>query len=430
MKKNEIVHGICTDITVDGHGIARSDGKVIFVKGMIPGEEGQIKVISDKKSYAYGIIDSLSAVSPDRREEDCPVAYKCGGCDFRHIDYKRQLSLKRDVLVNTFRDLPVRIEEVHASPKILHYRNKVQVPVKDHRFGFYRRYSNDIVESPSCLLQFEEATDILNEIRELLKEEDTSSLRHIFLRKGEGSGEIMLGWITSKKDVPYLKRVSETLVSHYPSIVSVLQNINTRGDNVILGEEEVLLYGKDRILDIFGGIRAEISLKSFYQVNAGQMVELYQGVKEYIEEGDRVLDLYSGIGTISLFVSDKAREVTGVEIVRDAVENAKRNASLNHLSNVSFLLGDAGKGMKEFLKDRDCVILDPPRKGVTKELVEDLIEMKVPKIIYVSCNPATLHRDLQLLKEDYDFDLIRPYDMFPYTVHCECLVCLRRKSHE
>ena len=427
--KNEIVRCICTDMSVDGHGIARSKDLVVFVKEMIPGETADVRITAEKKNYAYGIVEAMIEGSPYRVTSECPVAYKCGGCDLRHISYEGQLSFKKKLLENTFRSLDVTIEDVVASPKKDHYRNKVQIPVKDGKAGFYRRYSHDIVEEEHCLLQFEGADELLKDTLEILREfKILEDIRHIFLRKGEGTGEVMLGIIVRRKDVPHTDDFAREILTSHPDLTTIILNVNTRDDNVILGEEEIILYGPGVIRDIYDGITVEISLKSFYQVNHDQMVNLYTKACSYLEEGESVLDLYSGIGTISLFAGRKAKEVIGVEIVRDAVSNAKRNAELNHMKNVSFFLDDAGSDMKKYLEGKDAVILDPPRKGISKALISDLIESKIPKIVYISCNPATLQRDLELLKDAYDFDTVTPFDMFPHTVHTECVVKLTRKG--
>ena len=425
--KNEIVRCECVDMTVDGQGIARSGSLVVFVKGLIKGEKADVRIIAEKKNYSYGIIEHLIERSPYRVDPACPIAYKCGGCDYRHIAYDYQLVLKKEVLKNTFRDLPVEVEDIVPS-KPDHYRNKVQVPVREGKMGFYRRNSNDIVEFDKCLMQFEEADAILKDLKELLDRKQMDLLRHIFLRKGEGSGEIMVGLITRKLDIPGIGRVVEELVKRHPGIVSVIANLNTRDDNVILGNEEKLLYGRSYIRDIYAGIEVEISLKSFYQVNHDQMIRLYSKAVSFLEEGEKVLDLYSGIGTISLFAASGASKVTGVEIVREAVENARRNAQINAVDNAEFYLDDATKNMERYLKEADVLIVDPPRKGISQDLINRLNASKIKKVIYISCNPATLARDLKLLEEKFCFDTVTPFDMFPQTVHVESVVLLKRKE--
>ena len=427
--KNEIIRCKCVDMSVDGQGIARSGQLVVFVKGLIKGEEADVKIIAEKKNYSYGIIDRLISVSPYRIESDCPIAYKCGGCDYRHISYDYQLELKKEVLRNTFRDYEVA--DVMRCDDPFYYRNKVQIPCREHKMGFYRKFSNDIVEFDDCYIESRIANDMIRDLKELIlhtKAED--KIRHILIKHGKGSGEIMLSFIVNDLNADLSKTV-ETMVEKYPMIRSVIANLNDKKTNVILGDEEKLLYGRDYIYDEFDGIKVKLSLKSFYQVNHSQMLKLYVKAKELSEVGkdSRVLDLYCGIGTISLYLCRYAKHVTGVEIIEAAVNNARDNASLNGFDNADFILADAGKGMDAYLKDMDIVILDPPRKGISRELINSLIANRIKKIVYVSCNPATLARDLELLKENYDIGTIYPVDMFPYTIHTECVTSLNLKDN-
>ena len=427
--KNEIIRCKCVDMSVDGQGIARAGQLVVFVKGLIKGEEADVKIIAEKKNYSYGIIDRLITPSPYRIESDCPIAYKCGGCDYRHIAYDYQLQVKKEVLCNTFRDYEVA--DVMGCVDPFYYRNKVQIPCREHKMGFYRKYSNDIVEFDDCYIESRIANDMIKDLKSLiLHTEIEDKIRHILIKHGKGSGEIMLGFIVNDLSVD-LSDITRIMVEKYPMIRSVILNLNDRKTNVILGEEEKLLYGRDYIFDEYDGIRVKLSLKSFYQVNHDQMLKLYAKVRELSEVNadSRVLDLYCGIGTISLYLCRYAKHVTGVEIVEAAVSNAKDNASINGFDNADFILADAGRQMDEYLKDKDIVILDPPRKGISRELIDSLIENRIRKIVYVSCNPATLARDLELLKENYDIGTIYPVDMFPYTIHTECVNTLSLKGN-
>lgn len=426
--KNEIVRCKCVDMSVDGHGIARAGDLVVFVKGMIKEEEADVKIISEKKNYSYGIIHEMIKVSPYRRQSDCPIAYKCGGCDLRHIEYDHQLQLKKDILINTFKGYEVN--DIIPCDDPYYYRNKVQIPVRDHKMGFYRKFSNDIVEFDDCLIESKDANMIIADLKEMMINQPyENKIRHVLIKKARGTGEIMLAFIVRDMNID-LSDLVDHLIKKYPDIRSVILNLNDKETNVILGSEEKLLYGEKYIIDIFDGIRVKLSLKSFYQVNYHQMLKLYDKIKELsgVKDTDEILDLYCGIGTISLYMSRFAKHVTGVEIVKDAIDNAKDNAKMNGIENADFVLADASKDMDEYLKGKDLVILDPPRKGISKELIQSLIDQNVPKIVYVSCNPATLARDLELLKEDYDISEIHPVDMFPYTVHTECVTSLKRKT--
>lgn len=425
--KNEILRCKCVDMSVDGQGIARAGDLVIFVKGMIKGEEADVKIIAEKKNYSFGIIDKLIVASPHRVTSDCPIAYKCGGCDYRHIDYRYQLELKKGVLINTFPDL--KVHDIEACDDPYYYRNKIQIPCADHKMGFYRKFSNDIVEFDDCLIESKIANEMIKDLKGLLlNTKKERYIRHVLIKVGKMTNEVMLAFIVNSFDVD-LSDVTSFMTSKYPMIRSVIMNLNDKKTNVILGDDERVLFGEDHIYDEFDGIKVRLSLKSFYQVNHAQMLKLYHLAKTLseVDENKDVLDLYCGIGTISMYMSRFARHVTGVEIVKQAIENANDNAKMNDISNVDFVLADAGKDMDKYIKGKDIVILDPPRKGVSKELIESLKKNQTRKIVYVSCNPATLARDLELFKDTYKLNDIYPVDMFPYTIHTECVTSLDLK---
>ena len=425
--KNSIVRAKCVDMSVDGQGIAKAGDLVIFVKEMITGEEADVKIIAEKKNYAFGIIDKLIKASPYRIKSSCPISYKCGGCDYRYIDYDYQLKIKKDVLINTLKDFTVN--EIIKDDDPFYYRNKVQIPVKDHQMGFYRKYSNDVVVFDDCLIESKIANEIITDLKKILVDKKIDRyFRHILIKHGQGSNEIMVGFIVNTFDLN-LDDVVEFLANKYDNIKSIILNLNDKDTNVILGNEEKVLYGNDYIYDIYDGIKVKLSLKSFYQVNYKQMLKLYSQIKQLsnVSSDDNVLDLYCGIGTISLYLARFVKHVTGVEIIEQAVNNAIDNAKINNINNADFVLADASKDMDEYLKDKDLVIVDPPRKGITKQLIDSLISNNIKRIVYVSCNPATLNRDLQLLKNYYNIANIQPVDMFPFTTHVECITVLSRK---
>ena len=425
--KNDIVTGKCTDMTIDGLGIARADELVVFVKEMIPGETARIRITKEKKNYSYGIIEELLEASECRRKPDCPIAYKCGGCDLRHIDYGYQLELKKKILANVLK--PYKVADVVCDDDPYYYRNKVQIPCRDGKMGFYRRYSNDIMEFDDCLIESRKANEIIADLKKVLFTYPfSSSVRHILIKHGKMTDEIMVGIITSDIDADY-SPIVDYLTERHQNIRSIILNLNDRDTNVILGDREKVIYGNGYIYDIYDGIKVKISLKSFYQVNHGMMLKLYGKILELaqISENTDVLDLYCGIGTISLYLARYCRSVTGVEIVKEAVDNAMDNAEMNGMDNARFILADASKGMDEYLKDKDVLIVDPPRKGLSESLIRSIINSDVERMVYVSCNPVTLARDLKLLNEAFDLDEIVPFDMFGYTVHVECVTCLERK---
>ena len=415
-------------MSVDGHGIARSDDLVVFVKGMIVDEEADVKIIAEKRNYAFGIIDKLILRSPHRLESDCPIAYKCGGCDYRHIDYPFQLVLKKRVLDNTLRNR--QVNDIIPDDDPYYYRNKVQIPVKDHQMGFYRKFSNDVVVFDDCLIESKNANEIINDLKILLVEKKIDRyVRHVLIKHAQGSDEVMVAFIVNTLEID-LEDIVNFLVSKYHNIVSIMLNLNDEKTNVILGKEEKILYGRDHIFDVYDGLKVKLSLKSFYQVNYRQMLKLYDLIRKFsgVDKSDEVLDLYCGIGTISLYLARYAKHVTGVEIVKEAIANAKDNAVMNNLDNTDFILADASKNMDEYIKGKDIVVVDPPRKGLSKELIASLIENEIEKIVYVSCNPATLARDLELFDDAYDIKTIQPVDMFPFTTHVECVVGMQRKD--
>lgn len=426
--KNQVLRCECVDMSNEGLGIAKSGNLVIFVKGMIKGEIADVKIIAEKKNYSYGIIDKLIVKSAHRVASDCPISYKCGGCDFRYIDYQYQLVLKKGILNNTFKGFNVK--NIIGDDNPYFYRNKVQMPIKDHKIGFYRKYSNDIVENEECLIESAISNSIIADLKPLLISANLDSyIRHILIKHAQGTNEIMLAFIVNSFEADFSK-VVKYIVKKYPQICSVILNLNNKKTNVILGDEEKVLYGNSYIYDIFDGIKVKLSLKAFYQVNYQQMLKLYEQVKlmANASENDRILDLYCGIGTISLYMARYVKEVMGIEIVKQAIDNAKENAVINGINNATFILADASKQIDGYLNDIDIVIVDPPRKGLSEELINSLIEYRIPKIVYVSCNPATMNRDLNLFKSAYDVGDIQPVDMFPFTVHVENVVLLSKKD--
>lgn len=426
--KNEIVKVKCVDMSIDGQGIAKSNDLVVFVKEMIKGEEADVKIISEKKNYSYGIINTLTKPSIHRVNPDCPVAYKCGGCDYRHIDYDYQLEIKKDILINTLKEFNVL--DIIKDDDPYYYRNKVQIPVRDHKMGFYRRYSNDIVVFDDCLLENKQSNEIITFLKTYLVDNNLdNNLRHIVIKHSNNTNQTMVCFVVRDFDNDYSHAVKE-LVARFKSIKTIILNLNDKDTNVILGTKEKILYGDGYIVDEFDGIKVKISLKSFYQVNHNQMLKLYRTALDFaeIDNTKDVLDLYCGIGTISLYVSRYAKHVTGVEIVEPAIINAKDNAKMNNINNCDFVLADAGKNMNKYIQGKDVVIVDPPRKGITKELIDTFIANKTKRIVYVSCNPATLNRDLILLKDYYNISDIQPVDMFGFTTHAECVCRLDYKK--
>ena len=441
--------GKCTDYTYDGKGIVKKDNRVIFVDGVIKGEEVEIEIIYESKNQTLGKLIKIIKSSPDRVKPFCPLAKDCGGCALQHIQYKKQLEFKTNHVqdcINKFSKLNIKVENCIGMENPFNYRNKSQVPFSMEKkqicYGFYKENTHKLIQMDSCSIQTTDADDILKTIKDLMKkyrlnayEEDKRKgiLRHALIKKGFSTNQIMVVLITNVNSFPNRKELVKDLVKAHPNIKTVIQNINTRDTNVILGEKESVLYGSGYIEDILLGVKFKISSKSFYQVNPIQTATLYSKAIELadLKPTDRVLDTYCGIGTIGLIASRNVDEVIGVEIVADAIKDAKSNASINKIENANFVLEDASNFMVDLAKTSekmDVVFVDPPRKGCDDRFLSSIMKLAPKKIVYISCNPSTLARDLGILKEKYETKTIQPVDMFPHTYHVETIALLHLKK--
>ncbi|MDO4814746.1 MAG: 23S rRNA (uracil(1939)-C(5))-methyltransferase RlmD [Gemella sp.] len=446
MNKNEIYSGVISDYTHDGMGVLKVDNFPIFIEDVIVGEEVEIKVIKTKKNLAYGKVINIIKAS-DKRVE---VKEKTSGANLMHMSYEEQLSFKTKQVKNTMdkmlgRDV-IEVLDTIGMENPYHYRNKSVVPVqrKDGslKMGYYRPRSHDVVDTNKCIIQFDEHNYLTNEIRKIIsdlnlsvydEEKHQGAIRHMMFRTNTDKTEIMVA-IIAKEKFARVDEFVEKIVALDDRIKSVMLNINSKRTNVIFGDESHVLYGKDYISDDLDGIKFNISLRSFYQVNPKQTKTLYQKAIELadLKENDTIIDAYCGIGTISLFAARKVKQVYGIEIVETAVENAKENAKNNGLNNAEFLLGKSEDKIKELI-DRnvkiDAVIVDPPRKGCEESFLQDLAAMEISKVVYVSCNPASLARDIKIMQElGYKADKVQPVDMFPQTSHVECVVLMTKNS--
>lgn len=440
-----------TDVNNLGCGVGRHEGRVVFVKGAVTGDTVRASVIKENKSFLVGRLEEIVTPSPFRAErDDCTAPLSCGGCVYRHVTYEHEKQLKRDYVKNAFVKAglgEVRVLDTVSTGKTTGYRNKGQYPVcntkNGMRTGFYASRTHTIIPSDSCAIQNESFSDITAFVCSLCNEygiyaydEKTGKglLRHIYLRAGEKSGEIMLCLVTNGDSLPRESEITARISEKFPAIVSIMINKNTENTNVILGDEYRVLFGKDHIEDELCGLRFKITPQSFYQVNRDGAELLYGIARELAEfDGSETLcDLYCGTGTIGLSMAKSVKRVVGIEIVPSAVECAKQNASDNGIKNTSFVCADAGVA-KNILDatdgvSPDVVVIDPPRKGSTRELAECLAELCVPKIVYVSCNPDTLARDCTYFAElGYTIGEVTPVDMFPRTGHVESVVCLERR---
>ena len=452
MKKNDYFEAECIDYSHDGQGIVKIDGFLVFVKNMLVGEKGQIKIIKVLKNYAVGRLVDLYEASPYRQDPRCPLFKQCGGCHLQHLSLEGQQVFKtkrvKDVLSRIGKcDVDVRDCLMMDDPWF--YRNKVQVPVgfQDGHLvtGFYKQHSNDIVPMDVCYIQNEQSNALVTRTRELLeqahemaydKATHKGNIRHILVKSGYHSQELMLVLITYKESIRRIDWIIETLVQEFPTLKTVIQNRNTAHNNVILGKEVHVLYGPGYIEDQLLGNTYRISTQSFYQVNPIQVEKLYSEAIAFanLDGHETVIDAYCGIGTISLSLARHVRHVYGVEIVEQAIVDAQENALRNHIDNVEFTCQDAGEFMVEFAKKKktiDVVMVDPPRKGCSQVFLDQLLTLSPEKIVYISCDVATQARDIAYLEQHhYKVDVCQPVDMFPQSHHIENIVRFTKQNNE
>ena len=448
LKKNDIIELTVTDMTFEGLGVARYSSSdltdfVIFIHGAVVGDIVDCRIVKVLKNHAFAIIENIISPSEDRVHPACPSFSKCGGCTYQNINYETELRYKRNCIVNAFEkncpDYGCIIEDVEPSPSVAGYRNKVQYPISaDGEFGFFAKRSHRIVKVNSCLLQDPDFSEIIDTVSDYIKkynikpyDEETGIgyIRHLYLRKAHSTGEIMVCLVTTGSGLPHKEQFTSAIAKN-KKVKSIYLNINKRRDNVILGRECILIWGSETITDILCGLKFKISPLSFYQTNSEQTEQLYNFVTEsgFLTENDILLDVCSGIGTITLAAAQKVKHAYGVEIVRSAVENAVANASVNKIKNADFFLSDMSNisELRGFFTAGlpNVITLDPPRKGLTEETITALKEYLPEKLVYISCNPATQARDIQRLNEGeklYEIERIKPFDMFPRTGHVECV---------
>lgn len=447
--KNDRLSVYVEDLTHDGAGVAKVDGYPLFIKDALPGETVTVHVLKTLKSYAFAKLISIEEKSADRIDAPCPVFEICGGCQLQHLSYEGQLKYKekvvRDAMARLGKLPDVPVHPVKGMDNPWRYRNKSQIPFgqEDGRVvaGFYQPRSHRIADTDICLIQTPEADVLMASLKRNLQdmgiepyEEKThrGMLRHVVLRKGRVTGELMVVLVMKKQKFPQAERAVEAIRAALPEVTSIMQNVNGDKTNVIFGNETINLWGKDIIEDRIGDVRFEISARSFYQVNPEQTEVLYGQALDYagLTGSETVIDAYCGIGTISLFLAQRAKFVMGVEIVPQAIEDAKRNADLNGFTNTLFEAGPAEEVIPRWYKDgkqADVLVVDPPRKGCDEALLQTMLEQKPERIVYVSCNPATLARDLRILEDGgYRTQEVQPVDMFPQTTHVECVAWLTR----
>ncbi len=452
IQKNEEYIVDIIDNGFQGEGIAKIDGMTVFIPNCIKGEQVKVKILKVTSSVAYGKIVEIIKKSEHRTNTDCSTFSRCGGCNLRHINYNYTLEIKKNAVESTLRKAlgrEVKISNVLKMDNPYNYRNKLQYPVGTDNngnpvMGVYAERTHQIIQTKECGIQDKLSQVIANDIFEFIVKNNIKvydektlkgSIRHIVIRIGKKTNQIMVTLVTNTPKFDKEKELVEYITSKYQEIKTIVKNINSKNTNVILGQQNEILYGDGYIYDYLGDFKFKISPMSFYQVNPIQTEKLYSKAVEYAEltGNETVFDLYCGIGTIGIFASPKVKNLYGIETIPEAIEDAKQNAKLNNLSNSEFFVGDVEKTLPEFIKQRnimaDVVFVDPPRKGCDKTALETLMQIKPKRIVYVSCNPATLARDLKILEEAYILKEVSICDMFPFTHHIESIAKLEFKEN-
>lgn len=451
VKKNKQYTEKIIDYTHEGLGVAKVDGYPIFIEEAMVDELVTFKVVKTGKNFGFGIVKDILEANKERVDPIGKVYSQTGTMDLQHMSYAAQLAFKKERVQEAIRKIG-HIEDVDVKDTIgmnfpYEYRNKAQVPLREDGYGnlytgFFRKRSHDVVPIDNFVIQhpaIDEAIitvrNILEEfgIRGYVEENHRGDIKHILVRRGQFTKEVMITLVSRTKNLRYKEEITKRIVDEVPNVVSVVRNINIKRTNVILGRDFEVLYGEDAYTDTLFNLTFKISHQSFFQVNSIQTEKLYQTAIDYadLSRNDIVIDAYSGIGTMTLVAAQKARQVYGIEVVKSAVKNAKENAKLNNIDNVTFEVGKAEEWMVNQAKkglEIDVMIVDPPRKGLDKTFINAALETSPKRIVYVSCNPSTLARDLKLFTEGgYELKKVQPVDMFPQTYHVECVVLMEKK---
>lgn len=434
----------CMDLSHEGLGVVRKDEKPYFVFNLLPGEKGKIEVIKENKNYGYGKVVQRNNSSQYRINPLCVSFGKCGGCDLCHMDYDYEVDFKLKMVNETYKrigHLDYTFKKIIKADNTSHYRNKVQIPFAfkngKNICGFYKKQSHEIIEIRSCLLQTEITTDIAIYVKNIMNEYKINAydennhkgmLRHLLIRKNTFNDYMVVLIVNEYKKEDVLLLTSK-IKDKFPQVKSIILNINTEKNNIILGEKYEVIYGNDYLLEDILGLKFKMSHKAFFQINHDQTEKLYANALTLanINKNDTVLDLYCGVGTITLLASQKAKKAIGIEIVKEAIIDAKENAKINNIKNVEFIVGKAEEKVNQIKDKIDVLIVDPPRKGLDKDLIETIKKFNINKMIYVSCDVATMARDVSLLTSDYKITDGFCVDLFPRTSNVETVICLEKK---
>lgn len=436
----------CVDISSEGKGVIKNGKDIIFCDGIFPGEKADVDILYHRAGVNFGKVKKLYNLSKDRIQPRCKICTSCGGCQYQQLDYKAQLKYK----TKRVKEALTRISKIDAEvlpclgmENPYNYRNKIQVPFNKDRngkvkFGFYKENSHIIMPIKECAIEDRRAAPILWDIKLLLEEmnipcynEDSGKgiLRYVLIRTSHHYEELMVVLVTTQMNFPGQRNFINELVTRHPEITTIVENVNSRHTNVILGNQEKVLYGLGHIKDDILGLTFEISAASFFQVNPIQVEKLYASALNLIDFSKKeiVLDAYSGVGTIGLIAARNAKQVISVEINKSAHKNAIENAKRNNIDNIEFHCADASEFISNYPGDIDVLIMDPPRSGSDETFLSTVMNKRIKKIVYVSCNPETLARDIQYLSSMYEVNYVQPVDMFPMTAHVETIVGLYRK---
>ena len=451
IKKNQEYIVDIIDNGFEGEGIAKIDGFTIFIPNAIKGERVKILIVKVLTSHAFGKILEILEKSQYRTESDCSTYKRCGGCNLRHIKYEQTLKMKQNAvqnLVNKTLKTKIQVQETLGMENPYYYRNKAQYPVGTDKngkliIGVFANRTHEIIPIQKCFIQNEKSEKLAKFVFEWIAKNNISIynektgkglIRHIVTKIGIKTNEVMCVLVINGNSIPKEQELVKEILENFPEVKTIVKNINTKNTNVIMGKENINIYGNGYIEDILGEYKFKISPLSFYQVNPVQAEKLYNiGVEAAkITKENIVFDLYCGIGTISLFMAKYAKKVYGIEIVEDAVNDAKENALNNNINNVEFIAGDVENVLDELINKRniipDIVMVDPPRKGLDNKSIDNIIRILPKKVVYISCNPATLVRDLAKLEDTYEVENIKPVDMFPFTSHVEVCALLELKN--
>lgn len=436
-----------TQVTIDIHGLGASgegigtfDGLTIFAEGALPLEKVEVTITQLKKNYAKAKLDTIIAPSPNRVKPVCPLFGKCGGCQLMHLSYDGQLKIKRQKVLDALERIghfnhPL-VHDCVPSPSHLFYRNKIQLPLiitqNKIQAGLYARNSHEVIPIEKCYIHCQQGEEVLAQIQHLMNQENYTHvpLRHLLIKSTANKNESLVIFVTSKKSSDTLTKLAQQIMPICPSVKGVIENVNSREDNVILGSEFHLLCGTDHIEETLCGLTFNVSPASFFQVNPKQAELIYKKVVELAEldPTKTLLDPFCGVGTLTLIAAKACKEVCGIECVPQAIVDAKQNAARNQIRNCHFITGHAEKNIQILEKNWDVIYLNPPRKGCDPSLLKKICEHPPETIIYMSCDPATLARDLAILcQHEYQLGDVYPFDMFPQTSHVECVVKLVRK---